>query len=1008
MVFRRKSKQSATATPTKPKRGSLFKKSSRFAAKDKHTKNDNAFNAERVDEDDITPPVTPDQPEASLNVTVLTTKGSPSRLPSGDGEHSMSETTISDISGLFQRNPGYSSPVQVPVDAPSDKELDPTTAPSAVASSRALAKTDEDMSNGDLPNGSISNEAESKDAASKDASSTEDAGTFPTFRTDTVAQTPAESEYLVSNLLGIFDDACAPCKSANDLSSPARMNLQALDPTGAPPIWGLAPSDDEDTDDDTATRTTLTSTPAVITPTVQPREKREPASEPAPAPKILHDNFELVLDKERRSPESASTPKRRGIGWRRKSKPMTEEEREASFRAVFGTDPTDGVAEVKKPKSKPSLVKRFSQISQALNKIPEDAGSPERKRAVSEDTQPPVVDTDALVGEEVVEEKEHSEHSGKENTFETSETKATEETKKDEAALKIISDIRRVTSLNSSFASEQKPQKGDSSVERSRSTPLTSVQNRESTKKSTKKPTWKAVVDSNTGATYYYHRFTRQTTWSKPEGFDEMQTAAKKALAETTAANALDEKVTAEKEDDQAKSEGESLWTDNSSVTSSLRTGGVKDHSVEAKKKEIKRLLMDMSPPDPSSVDKLIEQYDGRENDLLAQLKDLVQSQPFDEPIEQATSFGGSDFSPNHDTDGEDDEGGDVIDSLPHFMNERLTTRTRTANTNFTGISAKTDKTDKISNVKGVDAIATLAAVGNANTSVNSSFTSTQTPPAEFKPKEEAVVEVPEKEIVRSKRVLRDRELRVEEFSSGRYGLKAEQFEGNVLKTSPRKSSPEKPQRKVRQPSIEDDALYMGDNEAPATPLYESDSISALSDPNMGFMQRKEKFEESKRKTLDDAIRKKDWELAAIVTDDMRGQSFDGSEASSSLGQYSRGGQFYEWTQSELDKFISENDWDAVAKYIAHMRDSNAARKVPQKTAVMRSNAVHKPLAKASEPRKSIGARSLLQIGHLGHPSSSFEGSESSYFSDDYSSASSLSSDVRRYPRTVGRKEFEC
>jgi hypothetical protein len=41
--------------------------------------------------------------------------------------------------------------------------------------------------------------------------------------------------------------------------------------------------------------------------------------------------------------------------------------------------------------------------------------------------------------------------------------------------------------------------------------PITSPQN----------PSWRAVVDTETGRTYYFHRETRQTTWTKPEDFVE-------------------------------------------------------------------------------------------------------------------------------------------------------------------------------------------------------------------------------------------------------------------------------------------------------------------------------------------------------------------------------------------------------------------------------------------------------------------------------------------------------
>jgi hypothetical protein len=43
------------------------------------------------------------------------------------------------------------------------------------------------------------------------------------------------------------------------------------------------------------------------------------------------------------------------------------------------------------------------------------------------------------------------------------------------------------------------------------------------TKKPRQRPLWKAVIEPKSGRTYYFHRLTRQTTWSKPDDFDEKQ-----------------------------------------------------------------------------------------------------------------------------------------------------------------------------------------------------------------------------------------------------------------------------------------------------------------------------------------------------------------------------------------------------------------------------------------------------------------------------------------------------
>ena len=127
---------------------------------------------------------------------------------------------------------------------------------------------------------------------------------------------------------------------------------------------------------------------------------------------------------------------------------------------------------------------------------------------------------------------------------------------------------------------------------------------------------------------------------------------------------------------------------------------------------------MDMAPPDPSSVDQLIEQYEGREDELLTQLRDLVQSQPFDEPLKNTGSFASSaDFSPTHVEEDEVEESRDVVlTSLPVIQSASMKARTRTAATHTTGQTSRTDKTQKISNVLyGKDRVDSIAQASEAN-----------------------------------------------------------------------------------------------------------------------------------------------------------------------------------------------------------------------------------------------------------------------------------------------------
>jgi hypothetical protein len=92
-----------------------------------------------------------------------------------------------------------------------------------------------------------------------------------------------------------------------------------------------------------------------------------------------------------------------------------------------------------------------------------------------------------------------------------------------------------------------------------------------------------------------------------------------------------------------------------------------------------------MSPPDDDSVVKLMAQYGGREDDLLAQLRELVTSQPFDEPGELPA-----------------DEAVDVSAEISEQSGASLIVRTRTANTTTTN---KTEQTDRIKNTTNARSI---------------------------------------------------------------------------------------------------------------------------------------------------------------------------------------------------------------------------------------------------------------------------------------------------------------
>jgi hypothetical protein len=110
-----------------------------------------------------------------------------------------------------------------------------------------------------------------------------------------------------------------------------------------------------------------------------------------------------------------------------------------------------------------------------------------------------------------------------------------------------------------------------------------------------------------------------------------------------------------------------------------------------------------------------------------------------------------------------------------------------------------------------------------------------------------------------------------------------------------------------------------------------------------------------------------------------------------------------------LDQFISENDWDAVASYIANMRDGKG--KTPSssdQSDVLRSvssDVAEKSVSLDGNIQKRFGARSQLQrlLTEDDHSGSSWE--SDSFYESDSGSSSSMSNEFRK---GMVRKEFSC
>ena len=419
------------------------------------------------------------------------------------------------------------------------------------------------------------------------------------------------------------------------------------------------------------------------------------------------------------------------------------------------------------------------------------------------------------------------------------------------------------------------------------------------------KPMWKEVLDKNTGRKYYYHRVTRETTWERPPEDQIVVKGPPKTKRYSTAQL----KELLEKE---------------------ISPSGAN------KKEGIARVLSGMAPPNTDTVDLLVSEYEGKEDELLDKLKSLTEGKSFD-PVPPRTP---------------------VRQRSRVSLATRTVASARTGASVYSGVSGRLSEvtpqirnTSKSSRGLRVDAIeeGSMDGSGSHKGAVDSATRSVPSIPNQ--------IPVP-----------RRRELRVEDLSERKT---AEVFDAS--------SRPPRPRRVLRNPKAAlyerprsgggDYDSYQGDNEdtdndvetdsQAHTASVMGDSISALSEPEHDLSYRQEAVYDSRRRALNEAIANEDWDLAAALSEGMR--TVQPKPKTKQTPRVKSAKPSNEWMQSELDLFISENDWDAVVGYIAQVR------------------------RKDENPKKRFGARSQLQHSDL-HSVSSWE-SSTSFDSEEEESA---------------------
>jgi hypothetical protein len=437
---------------------------------------------------------------------------------------------------------------------------------------------------------------------------------------------------------------------------------------------------------------------------------------------------------------------------------------------------------------------------------------------------------------------------------------------------------------------------------------------------------WKGVQDPNTGRTYYYHRKTRETTWTKPEAMYRYEEAYKLWYEATAISNASDSLY--EKRKEEFKEQGASTAIPRS-------TSWPKDKNSEETDTQPISSLTEIPIQMSENRTKETKQEDvangEKETDLekeSAEQKPFDESKPFDEE------------SPFDEPLAEDGPGLLFLPRSPARFGRTMTYTSKASNR-----SSLTERTEKIKNT-GKGKFSSISPINENTPTATSSYNNSYRVPSR----------VP---------VYRERQLMVEELTDAR--LNAESYEGNAGTSRGRIR-----RGRAREVQPAPEVSYDGDNETfddYGTSTYDNDtygtdSVSALSENDTDFLNRRDNFDQARRRALDAAIEIEDWDLAASLSDGMRAVNLPGGyeKAHSS------------WNQSELDKFIANNDWNAVKSYIARMR-------------VQSKNEQGK--GQASSASKRVGSRSQMQHKDVMSESSwSGSDSQSSYDDETYDSRS--------------------
>ena len=511
-----------------------------------------------------------------------------------------------------------------------------------------------------------------------------------------------------------------------------------------------------------------------------------------------------------------------------------------------------------------------------------------------------------------------------------------------------------------------------------------------------RKKTWRTAIDEETGREYYYNRLTRQSTWTKPPE-DDLLPPKQYPVRE----------VEEEKKEEDVDSDEESDGPLRKKYPCDFNT------DVWEKKVEIYELLMKMSPPSGTSVKRLIKQFEGKEDELLEQLRAMSDEKPFDEmdfegPL-NVKSF---------------DEGRSVKSS------------SRTVFSGKTGVSMLSEVTPQIRNGHVLASKRGGIQQIRENDSDGASISSEEGAAIPKAPTSDAVDRPIPRRIVP-----RTRELVVEDLSQDRYFTQVYDKRNDGTEETPKVTTRSERLRAslpiVNHPDpVEEEELGAKtpeqsdfDEEDATTPIANSRrpplskpspttrptgyaSMSSLTDTDIETTARKIRIEQTKKRALNQALAEEDWDRAQRLSMELAKSSpFMPTRLLPAVV-----------TTRDLDRYVSDSDWNAVHAACGKLK----GRAAQEDSAPLRKPNNHRRLPSEGEfdlhpvsvphrsPRRPLDPsppRPSVKKGDDNASESSYESDSDNSYSVFSSDSGSYSSDdqIRSAVRKNGpRREFAC